>query len=145
MAFSNSPWKPPPLVKYSQRLPDTWKTIATMQWDAFSVTESRVQECLSLLVLWQAIFPPWPCGLKEAVSMSARRSIRWKFPNLSLQSTTSELENVNKSESLCLIIHSFFIRLVIWQSLPQARQSSERSKGSLPEVEKKNCVVCVDG
>lgn len=111
LTFSNSPWKTPPLVKYSQRLPNTWKTTATMQWDAFSVTKSRVHECSSLLVLWQAILPLWPCGLKEAVSMSARRSIRWKFPSLSLQSTTSELENMNKSESLCLMIHSFFIRL----------------------------------
>lgn len=98
-------------MKYFQRLSDTWKTIASMQWDAFSVTESRVQECSSLLVLWQAILPLWPCGLKEAVGMSVRRSVRWKFPSLSLQSTTNELENVNKSESLCLMIHSFFIGL----------------------------------
>lgn len=82
-----------------------------MQWDASSVAESQVQECSSLLVLWQAILPLWPCGLKEAVSMSARRSVRWKFPSLSLQSTTNELENVDKSESLCLMIHSFLIRL----------------------------------
>lgn len=98
-------------MKYVQRLSDTWKTVASMQWDASSVAESQVQECSSLLVLWQAILPLWPCCLKEAVSMSARRSVRWKFPSSSLQSTTNELENVDKSESLCLMIHSFLIRL----------------------------------